>query len=308
MQAKKTFLPATGGAFSVIALGVALRTAQARRAAETSLVAMIAQREHLAWEIRQMESRLASTAQEKARFDVAGNRGSPVGSSGMSSSQPVPRSLSETISTDPRLELLELKRQRLALHGDYGYAIRSLRLSAEQIDALEKLWLQRAERQMDLAAAARLQDEAGKQAVDELRRRTNEEFDTALAQLLGAEGYRRWQEHERTVPLRNIVLNGLAGAAALEGIPLTEQQGELLIRAMLDAGRGEVVELGRDLAEIDWAAVEAKAQTILTSPQFALFKKTAPATSFSSRASIQLEEAIRRAWAADSAMTAGKRG
>ena len=41
--------------------------------------------------------------------------------------------------------------------------------------------------------------------------------------LLRAEGHRQLQEFERTIPLRNVVVNGFAGTAALEGIPLSAQ-------------------------------------------------------------------------------------
>jgi hypothetical protein len=159
---------------------------------------------------------------------------------------------------------------------------------------------------MDLKSAARVQDDAGKQTVAALQKQATVDYDTALAGLLGDDRYRKLQDYERTIPLRNVVVNGLAGAAALEGIPLTDQQGEQLMRAFITSGGADVRGKAQDLTGIDWAAVEEQARLILSPEQFALFQNTAPATSFSSRWRAQLNAAIRRAQEADAAAAAPK--
>jgi len=306
-------LLATVGVFVVGALLVGLAALRANRSIAVSLASLGEKTRDLVVEVRRERERVAAAERlratlerQLANLEAARSRSDASARAEKAASPTAPRSMSDIISSDPKLELLELQRLRLALHGDYGYFIYSAELSPEQINKWEELYVKHSERWMDLKSAARGQDEAGKQTVAALQKQATVDYETALAGLLGDDRYRKLQDYEQTIPIRNMVVNGLAGAAALEGIPLTDQQGDQLMGALIASGGADVRGKAQDLTGIDWAAADAQARWILSPEQFALFKNTAPATSFSSRWRAQLNAAIRRAAEADAAAAAPK--
>jgi hypothetical protein len=289
-----------------VALWFGLKAWRNLRATQVALVAVHTQQQSVVAGIAREEARLRE-AQRRAMTsnpptDQAKLR--PPGGTPPAAALPTPRSQSEIISADPKLEVLELKRQRLAMLWDYAYPLHALGLSPAQIERLGDITVKSVERVMDLRAAGRTQDAAGKEVVEKLQRQARAEREESVLSVLGAEGYRRWLELESTTALRNIAINGLAGTAALEGIPLTEQQGEQLIQAIFEVGGPQLSGPRQDLSKVDWDAVEARAQSILSPTQFALFKHRAPPTSFSSRQSQRLQDAVRRAWADDATTAA----
>lgn len=310
-----TTLMTMGGAFFVGALLIWLTAVRANRATATSLATVREKAGVIAAEVSRAEEHAAAAERlrvtlesELASLEARGNRNAVSTAAEKAVPPPAPRKMSEITSSDPKLEVLELQRQRLALHGDYGYFIHAARLSPEQIRKWEELWVKRSERWMDLASAGRAQDDAGRQTVAALQQRSTNEYHIAMAELLGADGHRRLLDYERTIPLRNIVVNGLAGVAALEGFPLTDQQGEQLMQALIASGGADVGGKAQDLTGIDWTAVEEQARRILSAEQFALYKNSAPATSFSSRWEAQLQATIRRAREADAVTAEPKPG
>lgn len=149
---------------------------------------------------------------------------------------------------------------------------------------------------MDLSGAALSQDAAGKQTVAALRLEAQDAYDTAQNELLGPEGHRHLQEYVRTLPLRNAVVTGIDGVAALEGVPLSRDQAEALFRAAVVATGHNANLGGSDLAAaVDWGLLDVEAQRILTPAQFALFKSVSPLSGFKSRWELQLDAAIRHA-------------
>ncbi len=151
------------------------------------------------------------------------------------------------------------------------------------------------ERAFDLRGAALAQDEAGRATAAKLREQAKQECDAAQLALLGPDKYHHMEEYVRTLPLRNVVL-GVAGPAALEGVPLTMEQSEGLVQAAL-GGIADARTLGGvQLAQqVDWAALDRAAQTFLTPEQFRLFKTVAPMSGFESRWTQQVNAEIRRA-------------
>lgn len=272
-------------------------------AAQAALAAVQTRQQTVIAEIAREESRLRVAERRLMAGNPPADKGKPQpkGSTPLAAVQPAPRSMAEIISADPKLEVLELSRQRLAMQWDYAYPLHALDLSPTQIEQLGDITVKWNERGMDLRAAGRKQDAAGKEVVEKLQHEAKAEYEAGVAEVLGADGYRRWRELESTTALRNIAINGLAGAAALEGIPLTEQQGEQLIQVIFDVGGSHLSGPRQDLSKVDWDVVEVRAQSILSPAQLTLFKRTAPPTSFSSRQSQRLQEAVRRAWADEAA-------
>jgi hypothetical protein len=301
----KTFTVLAGGAVLVVAILVWRVAAGHRRAAAAALAEAGRVHASLDAEIRRVNARRA-VAEASA---VEAQRALAELTAPKAASPPVktpaaraPASQRQLISTDPKLEALELKWQRAAVTLEYGPFFHTLGLSAEQIRKFAEDSLRHTERWMDLSAVAEAQDAAGREAAEKLKQQAKADHAAAKAELLGAEGYRRLQEYERTLPLRNVVVAGLAGAAAMEGVPLTAQQAERLVEAAV-AATGDAATLGGTelAARIDWDALDARARQLLTPAQLMLFKTAAPPSGFPARWQFQIEAAIERAAKADPA-------
>jgi hypothetical protein len=297
--------------FLTIACLVAGKAARQRHAAEASVAARLARRAALTAEIERMKSR--SVAAEKVRSELAQNLEilrprSPAGAA--TSDTPVgkpaqPRTMSEIIANDPKAEVLMLRWQRSVVLLEYGPFFRAQAMSPEQIKKFQDNWVKRTEQNIDLAAAARAQDEAGRQTVNQLQAQAKADYEASQIELLGAEGWRQLQEYDRTVVVRNIVVFGFAGAAALEGTPLTAQQGDQLWRAALTSASQDPKISGEQLVvTIDWEKLDTQARQILSPAQFAVFTTTAYPSGFSPRGKYQLDAVIRRALQADAANSA----
>lgn len=271
------------------------------REAEAAVGRLAVQRIALEGELRRAEKRRVEA--ERGRdggirtpgASGGANAGVPVKPSG----PPRPaKTVSDLIADDPKAEVLMLRWQRAVVGVEYGPFFRSRGLSPEQIAKFEEGWVKRAERDLDLRAAGRGQDVAGERTVAALKQQAKDEYDAMQRQVLGAEGYAQLKDFERTLVVRNVVVLGLAGTAALEGVPLTAQQGEQLWAAALEAtgseAKGKVS--GEALVrQIDWAALDGRAREILTPAQFALFTNVAPPSGFQPRWKYQLDAAISRA-------------
>ena len=310
---RSRWIAAIGAVLTGAALFVAWHAREAGRIASEAGVSLVRERTALELELRRMKGRVDETeragAELRSALATLQKSGGAKEASERAATAPRPaaRTMSEIMASDPRLEVLELQRQRLALHGDYGYVMHALRLSPEQIKTWEELKAKETEASMDLSATARTQDESGKRTVVELQQQARRQYETALATLLGPEAYQRLQDYEKTIPLRNVVVNGFAGLTALEGCPLSDRQGEQLMRAMIESGGADVTGPKQDLAGIDWTAVEARARQFLSPEQYTLFTTVAPATSFSSRWEAMTRAAIESAVRA-SAKPSGSRG
>jgi hypothetical protein len=292
----KTILPLVFGALLAVALLIWFRADRTAREAEASAAALAKKRVTLEAEVRDAEERVAAAEQARNNLEraLAGlSVVKPSASPAKNTPFSVPTSQRELISRDSKLEALELNRQRAAVAQEYGYFFHALGLSSAQIEQFTANAMKRTELGMDLFAVGQAQDAAGKQTVVMMQQQAKTEYEAAQAALLGAEDYRRLQEYERTVPFRNVVVFGLAGAAALEGIPLSAQQGEQLFQAAVDAAGRDTKESGlQPVGAIDWDALDARARQILSPAQFALFQTVAPPSGFRSRWYYQLETVI----------------
>jgi hypothetical protein len=201
----------------------------------------------------------------------------------------------ELMVRDPRLRVLYLDWQRAVQTQEYFPLFQQLGLSPEQQDKFIANLLAGEERRMDLADTIRSPESATGSTLAAARQQAQDQIETAQNELLGPDGYQRYRDFVRTLPLRNTVALSVAGTAALAGIPLTREQGEQLFQSVLGATRPDPKSGEPDLATIDWAAVDAQAQLFLSPAQFALLKTVAPNSGFPSRADLQLQAAMAQA-------------
>lgn len=268
----------------------------ARQGAEAELAGLRGQR--AAWEaaVHRAQARVAAAEGGLA----ASTKGHEVGTAGKvagGGAKPGElRTMGDVISGTPKAEVLMMRWQREVVLLEYGPFFRARGITPEQIAQFQENWMRRAEQRADLRAVGKAQGDEAKLAVARLLRKSTEDYEDAQRATLGAEGYAQWKEFERTLPVRNVVVLGLGGLTALEGVPLSGQQGEQLIQAALaaagDAATGEPFRL---LQAIDWNVLDAQAQRILSSEQFALYRTVATPSSFGSRWKFELEAAARRA-------------
>jgi hypothetical protein len=149
-----------------------------------------------------------------------------------------------------------------------------------------------AESDMDLIMA---QPAAGPadEAVNTLQAQNKAAYEKKQLELLGEENFRAWQEYQRRIPAYDIVVHGLAGAAALEGCPITPIQTEQLISATIAAARDrDNPDRYLSLRSVDWKTLEAAASDILTPEQFTLFTTRAPLSGFQSRAQFEIDALV----------------
>lgn len=252
-------------------------------------------------EIRRAEQRVMAAEQKRVQAEDALNQLAEAASSQTKPAVRPVTSQSERLDDQPAQQVLELKRLRAAYQEEYGDFFRQSAFSPEQITRFLDLYVGFDERMMDLRAIARTRDKSGQEALEKLMQTTREDFEAKRASLLGVEMDRQFQVYSRvTVPLENVLVRGLAGAAALEGVPLTAAQGDRLLEAaFVSMPTGAAGNVTTGLKAMDWPAFEERAREILSPAQFRIFSTQAPMSGFQSRTSYELESAIARGLQAD---------
>lgn len=297
----KNFFLAAAGLVVAAALLVWVEARQATRDAEAALAASAAASVRLKADLARAEARIATV--ERTRDEVqtvldGARAGKPVTGGGTAPARVAPAAVTvmprEALMNDPKLQALWLNSGRARLAQEYGPLFTALALPSAQAERFVALAMKRQEQLMDLAGAAQTQGADSKQAVAALQQKANEECQAAQAELLGADGFRRLQEHERSAQIRSTV-DAFVGAAVLAGEPISAAQAGQLTEALANAtsrfaagGRAEVM-------TVNWGAADAQARQILTPTQFALFTTAAPIVGGASRWNVQLEAAIARA-------------
>ena len=130
----------------------------------------------------------------------------------------------------------------------------------------------------------------GDPAIRALGQKNRDEFEAAQIALLGAAGYQRSTEYGRSMVARSAV-DRLAGAATLAGDPLSVSQAEQLTLALAQASPGYRTGGSASLFATEWAAADAEASRILSSPQFALYLTVASTRRGWSRSEVLFENA-----------------
>ncbi len=214
---------------------------------------------------------------------------------------PAARSLSiiHLIRDEPDAQVAYLKSVRAGLMAKYGPLFRELALSPEQANAFYDHVLARDEKMMDLENLAR-EEGADTAAVGQMRRTVSAEYEIAQRTLLGEANAKRWQEYERTSPVRQMVA-AVAGVAVLEGTPIDAVQAEQVVQIIAQASeryrRGGVAMFDA----VNWPDVEPQIRAVLTPVQFEILRTMDPGPTSGGLSQVLLYAAVERAKAADRA-------
>lgn len=283
----------------LLLLGAALlgwRAHRARTDAEQTVAELAGERARLLKNVATAEARLAAARDRVAALEKppveAGEKPASVPAAALPKPRPRLPSADELIRSDPKLETLYLRMMRATNARSLTPYFRRLGLAESQIrellDAYETLSVKR----FDLDAVGAGQDAAGRETVARLKKEAQAEFVATQKRILGPEGYAALTSYQGASTLQPQVTS-LAGVAAVEGFPLSPEQGEALTRAFMAASHENTGE-GRKQQVIDWPAVDAAARKILSPEQFALFQTTGTGF-FNSRWGRAVDEAILKA-------------
>lgn len=279
------------------------KSALARRETEREIAGLAARSEAVQRGVRAAQARVAAANRRQA--ELAQSRDQPRPAKPAALVPPAPasraRTLTEIIAHDPAAEVLMLRWQREISALEFGPFFRSRNLTPDQLKRFQDEWVNHAAQIIDVQAAGRVTN-ADPAAIKALRDKVNADSEAALIEIFGADTYREFREFQQTLPLRNIVVMAFAGAAALEGVPITAEQGQRLYDAGLSAaGISAASGLGSGpmTARIDWDRLDAAARQILTPAQYALFATNAAPSGFDSRFASQFQSMVRRAHEAD---------
>jgi hypothetical protein len=304
MKTKPIFLVA---AVVLLAAAGALyfQAAAEQRAAVAGLATLTAENTRLETDVRAAQARIAEAGRNHDEIQAALETVRAAKTPAPAVSKPAPAagavsaiSPRDVLAKDSELQVLWLRAGRARAAQDYGPLFTALQLTPAQKESFLANVLKRQEQLMDLAGIAQSQGGDNQQAIAALQKTANDEFQAAQAGLLGADGVRRWQEFDRAAPLR-MMLDGFAGTAALEGVPVSAPQSEQLARALGSVIPGSDHGGRIDLNAIDWTAVDAEAQRVLTARQLELFKTVSPLSTGVSRWNLQLEATVARAMQAE---------
>ena len=208
---------------------------------------------------------------------------------------PNPRDL---LTNEPQLQALWLKSGRSAVLRHYNPLFTTLGLSPEQIAKFQDNVIHQQEQLMDLAGARQSGGDAAKSAIDALRQKVRDEFETAQAELLGPAAVKQWRDYERCSQVRSMI-DGFAGASVLNGTPIAPEQANRLVEVFATATRDYARGGRADPATIDWDTIDARLQPILSPSQLTLFKTTAPLGNSWSRWASEMDAAVAKAQQAE---------
>jgi len=216
---------------------------------------------------------------------------------------PVP-SPAELLQKDPKVQVLWLAARRATNAATYGPFFRALGLTDEQVRRFQDIALKREEDELDLSAIAKTQQLAASDpSIAGMREQADAQFAAARRELLGPDGYGKLQDFERTLPMRDLV-GGIAGTAALAGIPLTPAQADAMTQALANANLSYRTGATASPTRVDWAAADRAVQAILTPAQFTLYQSVEPEGGMGRRFGGIMSDAIEKAEKAD-AVAAG---
>jgi len=174
------------------------------------------------------------------------------------------------------LQVLHFAMERGFLRQRYGPFFWKEGLTPMQIDRVTDLLVRSQMNSYDLSEIHRMQGLAfNDPAMLAQRDRNKAEVEAGLRDVLGEEGRARLHDYRRSIEIREHV-GKIAGAAALEGVPINREQADALVNVLAAVtplwGSGGPAEFGR----IDWKTAEAQAQGILSPAQMKVLREDRP--------------------------------
>lgn len=275
MNAKIVIL-IVGGALCAGGLWLSYRASGDVATAKAATAASARKREHVRDEIQRVaaaaeECRARRAGLESALADAAAKQDRLKASLAASPARPpTPR---ELMLNDPTLQAMWLAARQARLSRNYSLLYQRLGLTPAQIDRFQAAMTKHEEQMMDLAAIAEKQDPESRAAVNALRKKAAQELDAVLQDILGADGRQRLTDYDRAGAMRAIV-GSIAGTAAMEGIPLSPTQAEQLTAILGSAAKRNPSSGSVDLSTVNWDAVDAEVQRLLSPQQLAVFRRS----------------------------------
>jgi len=260
-----------------VAGGLAWQEHHATRTKLSLLATAAKRRTTLEAELQQMETWRA--ALEKARGPLRPPsepeaKVPATGPKGTGQANPRPNA-TDLILKDPKLQMLYLAAARFNQAMTFGPLFVALKLSPAQQEHFMDIAMAREQTNTDLLAVRRAQGlSADDPAVAALRQEAADEAKSAQLALLGPAGYQQVLEYGRTLPVRFMV-GQFAGAAAVEGSPLSLQQAEQMTQALAAASSAYRSGGSVDYLSLDWDAADQQIAGILTPAQRNLYQTTA---------------------------------
>lgn len=147
--------------------------------------------------------------------------------------------LLSAMSDLPEFQKLVAVEQRGAIAQKYADLFRRLHLSPAQQDQLVQLLSDRQSAYADALLAAHDQGLTGKDArlaALQVARATDQQINSSIQSLLGPDGYKQYQNYERTAPERAAVAQ-LAQRLSYTGTPLSPHQQDQLVQALVTGQR-----------------------------------------------------------------------
>lgn len=172
----------------------------------------------------------------------------------------------------PKGQLVDLAWRRANVGEANAAFYRSAGWSPERVRAYEDILMKREEGVADLQAVAAERGSSMEHPdFQKLSGALYLDYEKSARELLGGEDYTKLVNFGRTVSVRDLV-GSVAGAALVEGVPLSAQQVERLVQALAETSesyrKGQTA-MGIDF---DWAAVELLLPGILSEQQLAFVR------------------------------------
>jgi hypothetical protein len=258
-------------AFLVVAAALGGRATIDRHAADAAvgeLIRIYAHTHSLALALRSAQMGQAAAEHQLATLKSSADETKATDpSSALSVLQPGEVDPRLLLKTDPQMQVLNLAWNRAEMAAEYGPLFRALGLTTEQVARFEDLKLQMMASGIDIAAAAQAQHLAEDDpAIKKMRSDSGRQYMLDVRALLGPGGAKAMVEFERTIPVRNFVAQ-LQSSATLAGTPLTAEQAERLTMTAAQLSQDYRNGQWASMADMDWNALSASAQTFLTPQQ-----------------------------------------
>jgi hypothetical protein len=250
--------------------GVAIRAGRAKAGMERQLAIARAESERLDAEWRALQSRAAASA-----ASASASVSAPAAASKPDQAAFPPRirapGLVDLARENPQLWNEFIQSKRVELGRFYLPVMQRLELTSAQRERLKDIMADELARSSDIFAAGTAQGLAFEDpALVKLRADSSVQRQRELNELLGPVGLREFEDFERATPMRGAV-DGFAVQVARIA-PLTSLQADQLERALAQSNAEYRKGKHADPKALDWEQADRLAETILTPPQFEIWK------------------------------------
>lgn len=192
-------------------------------------------------QLRALETELASArdratgeqlAATLANGETPPTRGGPRG--GRRNGEGGPAANFMAMMEDPNFAQLWSAQQRAQLDGRYADLFKNLKLSPAELEKFKNLLVEKQTSFRDVTAAARAQGIDPRENRDQMRQliqQANQEIDSNIQSVLGADGFAQYKQFEETAPQRNVV-SQLDRRLSYTSTPLNQSQSDQLVQIL----------------------------------------------------------------------------